>query len=190
MRKYVLILTFFRIKNDVVKVHEIYHFIQRGLAGEFIKGAFFPLSTVFLEYSNLLRMMNQYILSKKSLFLSGLWFYFIIMMVIVVVVIVIIIVFRTEVLLLLILSMVMMMIKKLLSSLFSGPWFYYYFYQSASSPFLLTISQSLHSGEWGPPFITYFLHNHHHIIIFFSIFLLFLSLDDILLPRLICSYEA
>ena len=82
------------------------------------------------------------------------------------------------------------MIKRLLSSLFFGPWFYYYFYQSASSPFLLTISQSLHSGEWGPPFITYFLHNHHHIIIFFSIFLLFLSLDDILLPRLICSYEA
>ena len=111
MMKYVLILTFFRIKNDVVKVHEIYHFIQRGLAGEFIKGAFFPLSTVFLEYSNLLRMMNQYILSKTSLFLSGLWFYFIIMMVIVVVVIVIIIVFWTEVLLLLKLSMAMMMIK-------------------------------------------------------------------------------
>ena len=85
-------LIFFCINNDVLKLHEIYHFIQRGLAGEFIKGAFFPLSTVFLEYSNLLRMMNQYILSKTSLFLSGLWFYFIIMIVIVIVVVIVIII--------------------------------------------------------------------------------------------------
>ena len=59
-------LIFFCINNDVLKLHEIYHFIQRGLAGEFIKGAFFPLSTVFLEYSNMLRMMNQYIFLAKN----------------------------------------------------------------------------------------------------------------------------
>ena len=112
-------LTFFRIKNYVLKLHEIYHFIQRVLAREFIKGAFFPLSTVFLEYSNLLRMMNQYILSNTSLFLSGLWFYFIIMtVVVIVVVIVIIIVFL--VLLLVILSMVMMMIKNCYHRCFPG----------------------------------------------------------------------
>ena len=46
--------------------------------------------------------------------------------------------------------------------MFSQLQFYQHNYQSASSPFLLTISQSLHSGEWDPSFITFSFPYCHH----------------------------
>ena len=81
-----------------------------------------------------------------------------------------------------------------ISSLFSQLRFYHCYYQSASSPFLLTISQSLHSGEWDPSFITFSFRYHNDDDS---------DDDDIddddvddndddddILPGLICSYEA